>query len=129
MKNTVVLKSLFTAALLGSLIGVTAPDAEAAKGGPTVVVFNAGWCASCRNVVPIAQSVASQNNLSVDVIDVDAQDAPAKASGYGLSIPKNQPPQIYYVNGGKVTLLYDGTEYKYGQDDAVRGAILNRLKQ
>lgn len=127
--NTTAIKTLFTAALLGTLIAIPLPEADAKKGGPTVVVFNASWCASCRNVVPIAQNVASQNNMGVEVIDVDAQDAPAKASGYGLSIPKNEPPQVYFVNGGKVTLLFDGREYKYGQDDAVRGAILNRLKQ
>jgi len=122
-------KALFTAAMLATLIGVAAPDAEAGKGGPAIVVFNAGWCASCRNVVPIAQNVARQNNLGSAVIDVDAQDAPAQAADYGLSIPKNPPPQVYFVNGGKVTLLYDGAQYRYGQDDAVRADILNRLKQ
>lgn len=122
-------KTLFTAVLVATVIGLAAPQAEARKGGPSMVVFNASWCASCRNVVPIAQNVAQQNSLGVAVIDVDAQDAPAQAADYGLSIPKSQPPQVYFVNGGKVTLLYDGSQYRYGQDDAVRADILNRLKQ
>lgn len=105
------------------------PALAARRGGPAIVVFNAGWCASCRSVLPIARDIATQNSLAVQIIDIDAQDAPRQASDYGLSIPGSEPPQVYLVQGSHITLLFDAREYKYGQDDAIRATILNRLKQ
>lgn len=116
--------------LLGLLLAVTSavPSMAAHHGGPTVVVFNASWCASCRTVLPIAQDVASQNNLAVSVIDVDGKDAPHQAGEYGLAIPNSQPPQVYLIHDGRVTLLFDGREYAYGHDDNVRALMLGRLQ-
>jgi len=111
------------------LISASALPAFAAhRGGAAIVAFSADWCASCQSVLPIAQEVAGANGLSVSVIDVDGKDAPHQAGEYGLSIPNSQPPQVYLVHNGRVTLLFDGREYNYGHDDDVRSLMLERLQ-
>jgi thiol-disulfide isomerase/thioredoxin len=99
----------------------------AARG--TLVLFNANWCASCREVNPVVRDIASQNGLSVTEIDVDSQTAPKEAHNYGLSIPNDGPPQVYFVDRGKYTLLFNGKEYKFGYPDAARATILRNLQQ
>jgi thiol-disulfide isomerase/thioredoxin len=99
----------------------------AARGN--VVVFSANWCASCREVLPVVREVASQNSMSVTEIDVDAQTAPKQARGLGLSIPSDEPPQVFLVDHGKTTLLYSGKGFKFGYPDAVRATILQNLQK
>lgn len=99
-----------------------------AKSG-TIVVFNANWCASCREVIPVVSEIATQNNLSLTQIDVDAQTAPKQAQTLGLSVPNDGPPQVYYVDRGRSTLLYNGKGYKFGYSDAMRATILQNLQQ
>lgn len=95
----------------------------------TIVVFAANWCATCRDAVPIIQNVASENGLNVNVIDVDAQDAPKTASSYGLSIPKTDIPQAYLISGSSTKLILDGRNYSYGQGAAIRATLLTNLQQ
>lgn len=94
-----------------------------------VVVFQANWCASCREVVPIAREVAGQNGVNVVVIDVDAPDAPKQARSYGVGIPNDEPPQVFYTNKGRTTLLFNGRGYKRGSGNAARTTILQNLQQ
>jgi thiol-disulfide isomerase/thioredoxin len=119
---------LSVAIILGLTAGRGALTGWAASRG-TVVLFNANWCASCREVNPIVQDVASQNNLGYTQIDVDAQTAPKEAHNYGLSIPNDGPPQVYYVDRGHATMLYNGKDYKFGYGDAARATILRNLQQ
>ncbi len=95
---------------------------------PTMVVFTANWCASCREVVPIARDIASQNNLSITEIDVDSATAPKQAEGLGLSMPHDEPPQVFLVNKGRSSLIYNGKSYKFGYQDAARSMILQNLQ-
>ncbi len=95
-----------------------------------LVVLNSNWCYSCREVVPIAQEIAQQNNLSVTVIDIDRQDAPRLARTYGIAIPSDSQedaPWIYLVNGNRTVLIYSGNGYKPGYEDAARAQILQNL--
>jgi thiol-disulfide isomerase/thioredoxin len=94
-----------------------------------VVVFNANWCASCREVTPIAKDVAAQNGLGFTEIDVDAQAAPKLAQGMGLSVPNDEPPQVFFVNRGRATLIYNGKGYKFGAGEAVRATLLQNLQR
>jgi thiol-disulfide isomerase/thioredoxin len=94
-----------------------------------LVVFSANWCASCRSILPIVRDVAGQNNLSVTEIDVDAQTAPKQAQSFGLSVPNDEPPQVFYINRGHGTLIYNGKGYKFGSDDAVRTTLLQNLQR
>ena len=96
----------------------------------TLVLFSANWCASCRDVLPVIREIAGQNNLDVAQIDVDSQEAPREARHYGLSIPNEEPPQVYFLNRGRATLVYNGKGYRVGGGvAAVRTTLLQNLQQ
>ena len=120
--------SLGVALILGLTVGRGVMMGWAATRG-NIVLFNANWCASCREVDPIVRDIASQNGLSITAIDVDAPTAPKEARNYGLSIPNDGPPQVYYVDHGRSTLLYNGKDYKFGYGDAARTTILQSLQK
>lgn len=122
------LLGLSIALIMGLSLGRGAMQGWAAARG-TVVLFNANWCASCREVDPIVQDIAAQNNLGLTEIDVDAQTAPKEARNYGLAIPNDGPPQVYYVDRGRATLLYNGKDYKFGYGDMARATILRNLQK
>lgn len=107
-----------------SLYGLT----EAAS-RTSIVVFSAKWCASCREVTPIVQEIGQQNGIQVQEIDVDAQNAPAQARTYGLSIPSGNLPQVYLVQGGTSSVLFDGSNYRMGRGQIVRTTVLQNLQR
>lgn len=100
-----------------------------AAGRSTVVVFEANWCASCREVIPVVREIAGQNGLGVQEIDVDAQNAPAQARSYGLNIPTGDLPQVYLVTNGSSSVLFDGRNYRFGKTDVIRATVLQNLRQ
>jgi thiol-disulfide isomerase/thioredoxin len=100
-----------------------------AAGRGNLVVFSANWCASCREIVPVVRDVAGQNSLGVTEIDVDSQTAPKQAQSMGLSIPNEEPPQVFYVNRGHATLIYNGKGYKFGSGNVVRTTLLQNLQR
>lgn len=94
----------------------------------TMVVFTANWCASCREVIPLVRDIAVQNNIAVSEIDVDAASAPKQAQGLGLTMPQNEPPQVFFVNKGRAVLIYNGKNYRFGYQDAAKTTILQNLQ-
>lgn len=114
--------------VLGLSVGKGVMSGWAASRG-NMVVFSANWCASCREVLPIVRDVASQNGMGVTEIDVDSQMAPRQARALGLSMPNDEPPQVFYVDRGRATLLYNGKNFKFGYPDAVRAALLQNLQR
>ncbi|MBY0403122.1 MAG: thioredoxin family protein, partial [Cyanobacteria bacterium] len=76
-----------------------------------MIIFTAKWCATCREVVPMAKQVASQYGLSVLEVNVDDQNAPAQVRPFGLNVPNVDPPQVYWVGNGQVNLVLDGRNY------------------
>lgn len=122
-------KTLLSLLLLAVMAMMSALPAQAQKESDlAIVVFHASWCASCRRIIPITQEVAGQKGMVVVLIDVDNPEAPNLAKSYGLSIPKTQPPQVYFVNRRSVGLLYDGKNYQYGQDDKAKSDIMQKLQ-
>lgn len=121
--TAVVLGLLALITLIGALSAIFAADRS-----PTLVVFTANWCASCRDVVPVVQQVGSQSRMNVVVIDVDRQDAPKTAQSYSLNIPTTEPPQVFYVNGGQVRQVYNGKDFRFGYEDMVRSTIEQNLQ-
>lgn len=95
----------------------------------SIVVFEANWCASCREIVPIAREIASQNGLNLVEIDVDSPDAPKQARGLGVGIPNDEPPQVFYAHKGRMSLLYNGRGYKSGAVAKARTTILQNLQK
>jgi thiol-disulfide isomerase/thioredoxin len=123
-----ILLGLSIALIMGLTLGRSVMMGWAATRG-NIVLFTANWCASCREVNPIVQEIATQNSLGITQIDVDAQTAPKQARNYGLSIPNDGPPQVYYVDRGRSTLLYNGKDYKFGYGDMARATILRNLQK
>ena len=107
-------------ALLLLLGGGLALRALAAPQGAKMVVFSAGWCAACRELVPAIQQTAGRYQVPVFVIDVDMQQAPKDAKGYGLSIPQKELPQAYLIEANRSFLLFDGDGYQLGQSQAAQ---------
>jgi thiol-disulfide isomerase/thioredoxin len=94
-----------------------------------IVFFNANWCASCRELLPMVQDIATSNQLGLTTIDVDADTAPKQARTLGLNLPKQGPPQVYYIHNRQQVLLYSGENYKFGYNTQARAAILQNLQQ
>jgi thiol-disulfide isomerase/thioredoxin len=95
-----------------------------------LVIFSANWCASCRDVLPIVKELAQQNNLTLTQIDVDSADAPKQARNIGLSIPTEEPPQVFCLSHGRASLVYNGKAYRTGGGaDSVRTTLLQNLQQ
>lgn len=117
--------------LTGALLSITALSLvsgwTADRGN--IVVFDANWCATCREVVPIVREIAGQNRLGVILIDVDSQSAPKQARNLGISVPSDEPPQVFYSSSGRVRLLYNGRGAKYGSSNTIRSQILQNLQQ
>ncbi|MEM0950979.1 MAG: thioredoxin domain-containing protein [Cyanobacteria bacterium P01_H01_bin.74] len=94
----------------------------------TIVAFTASWCASCREVVPVAKRMALDYHLNFKAIDVDAANAAQVCKAVGLNIPKTSPPVIYYVHKRKKRRLFTGDKsYHFGQTQQVRNAMVQSL--
>ncbi len=92
------------------------------------VVFTANWCANCREIIPIAQSVSASQGVPITLIDVDASNAPKQAKQFKLTIPTRDLPQIYLKTQSGAQLIFDGSHYSYGQTDEVRTLLMNQIK-
>ena len=123
------LKKFITPVALIAIAATVTLAARAADRG--IVVLNANWCYSCREIIPITQEVGRQNNLNVTVIDIEAQDAPRLARTYGISIPNDrgqQAPWVYFVDRGRTVQIYSGASYRAGYGDAVRASLISNLQ-
>jgi thiol-disulfide isomerase/thioredoxin len=83
--------------------------------GDHLVVFTAQWCASCTTLVPRVQGLAARLSIPFTAIDVDDTKATSQARQFGLSIPRTDLPQAYYIQSGKQTLVLEGKQYNAGQ--------------
>jgi thiol-disulfide isomerase/thioredoxin len=104
---------------------------ESQADGDQLVVFTAQWCASCVTLVPSIQGVATRLGIPFTKIDVDDTKATAQARQFGLTIPRADLPQAYYIQSGKQTLVLNGKQYTPNQGkqaDADVTIQLNRLR-
>ena len=103
---------------------------EAADGNQPgqLVVFTADWSASCQIITPVVQSIATEKQLSLTVIDVDKPQAPKQASRFGLEIPRGDIPQIYWIRGGVPLAVYNPNEALSDEPEQMKQKILSRLR-
>lgn len=122
MFNRIVSFILLAMAIIGLLMPVNAAT------GDDVVILTANWCANCRRILPVVQQASQQQGLTPVFIDVDSPEAPKMAKDYGIKIHGKSLPVVYVVRQGQAVEVLNGKTYTYGQDDAIRGAILTRLR-
>jgi thiol-disulfide isomerase/thioredoxin len=124
-------KKILIALMVLSVVGVSVAKGVLsgwAVSRGTMVIFTANWCASCREVIPLVRDIASQNNIAVSEIDVDSVSAPKQAQGLGLTLPQDEPPQVFFVNKGRAVLIYNGKNYRFGYQDSAKTTILQNLQ-
>ena len=63
-----------------------------------VVDFSATWCGPCRMLAPVLESVSEKLAGQVDFYNVDVDDAPELAAGFGIS----SVPTVLILKNGKV---------------------------
>lgn len=95
---------------------------------PALAAFTANWCASCRDIIPLAADIAQQNGVTITIIDVDDPQAPKRAKALGLAIPTRDLPQVFVMRGGQGQLILDGAAVRYGQSEAARARLLRGLQ-
>ena len=80
-------------------------DAEVLKSDkPTLVDFWATWCAPCRAIAPVVESLAAQYNGQVKVGKVDVDHNQKVASTYGV----RSIPTLLLFKSGKVVEQFVG---------------------
>ena len=89
------------------LVGLLVVTKAYADKGPTLLVFTAGWCASCREVMPAVKAYATGKGYTLQVVDVDDSAAQGITRQYGLNINQVAPPMVYFVTGGKPVVVID----------------------
>jgi thiol-disulfide isomerase/thioredoxin len=94
-----------------------------------MVVFTAKWCASCATLVPGVQEVTKKLAIPFTLIDVDSPSAPTQAGNFGLTIPRDNLPQGYYIRGGTPSLVLNGKLYHAGQAAKARQDVEGSLIQ
>jgi thiol-disulfide isomerase/thioredoxin len=113
--------------VLALLLGGLASFAQAADA--QLVMFTATWCASCRDVMPVVERLASGQGLPIVLIDVDEPNAPQQASSKGLAIPSKELPQVYLLQANRASLVFDGEGYVLGHRMAAQQSLTAKINQ
>jgi len=66
---------------------------------PVLVDFYADWCGPCKSQAPILESLAEDNQDSLDVVKVDVDQAGGLAQMYGI---RSIPTLVLFQNGKPV---------------------------
>lgn len=124
------LKTLRPFMWLFLVLVVLVGSASIAKSQRTIVAFTAQWCASCREVLPVVRQMANEFQYPVMVeVDVDQRQSLKQAEMYGIAIPSSELPQVYLVDDGQVRLIFDGSQYTYGQIDELTASLRQTFRR
>jgi thiol-disulfide isomerase/thioredoxin len=72
---------------------------------PTLLMFTASWCASCRDVLPSVKAYAASKGYPVQVIDVDDANAQGISRQLGLTINQVSPPMVFLTGVGHPQII------------------------
>ena len=94
-------------------------EAEVLQSGePVLVDFWAPWCGPCRQIAPVIEELAGENDGTVKVGKLNVDEAPGSAQSYGVS----SIPTLMVFKGGEVVDRFVGMQPKARLQQALDAA-------
>jgi thiol-disulfide isomerase/thioredoxin len=97
---------------------------------PSVIVLTASWCGTCQEINSVVQRIidtSPQYGLTLVTLDVDENNAPTKASDFGITITGAALPAVYLYSHGRTVLLFKDKDYHFGKSKRAEELIRKKL--